>query len=715
MLKINSLNNRPFLLLFVALIILISVSIPVDAAAPKVSVSTSFSSHVDPGDTSQLNIVVSETGGLDWIKDATVGISVSPSDGIYLSKTTSNTVARINKLSSANFAFPIQVLDNAPSGEKTIHITVRYYEMDIFNIDTYGPYFVTLSKTFYVNDQYGTIEIVSNPSGVNVYLDGAYKGTTPTTLYNVPIGSHTVKLAKSGYSDVSSTVTVSSGKTASVSKTLTAQTGSISVSSNPSGANVYLDGTSKGTTPITLHNVPIGSHTIKLAKSGYNDVSSTVTVGSGQTSSVSKTLTGQTGSISVSSNPSGAKIYLDGTYKGTTPKTLSNVPIGSHTVKLAQTGYSDVSKSVTVTSGKIAQVSKTLSIDPILVIGGLFLLLFPIIGFIFRKRKNSNVLPDSTITSVRSDSTNLQKQNTSKPTIAIESKEKSINIKSAFGYKGATIQYKIKIENPTPEPIGDIKVNLYVPDVFLVSEITKTIGMLKPDEAKTVTFEIRPTGECGDCEVSGKVIYYDYLTKKTSEIDIPSKSLSIVCPMLKVKEINESEWHNVVGSLVETEENTREIDMPAETLFAMLSRIVKDMHMYSLKPEITGDQQLFNGVARFYGEGVKELKYAAQIEVVGGAKKSKLILKAWAEREDALTGFYHGILDELEKRVQVKGYINDSIVQNFYHYGDNIGTQVKDSFVYKSNVGNGDTGTCPQCGMEKTEGEPFCSGCGTKF
>ena len=185
--------------------------------------------------------------------------------------------------------------------------------------------------------------------------------------------------------------------------------------------------------------------------------------------------------------------------------------------------------------------------------------------------------------------------------------------------------------------------------------------------------------------------------------------------MLKVKEINESEWHNIVGNLVGTEENTREIDMPAETLFAMLSRIVKDMHMYSLKPEITGNQQLSNGVARFYGEGVKELKYAAQIEVVGGAKRSKLILKAWAEREDALTGFYHGILDELEKRVQVKGYIDDSIVQNFYHYGDNIGTQVKDSFVYKSNVGSGDAGTCPQCGKKKTEGEPFCSGCGTKF
>jgi hypothetical protein len=71
------------------------------------------------------------------------------------------------------------------------------------------------------------------------------------------------------------------------------------------------------------------------------------------------------------------------------------------------------------------------------------------------------------------------------------------------------------------------------------------------------------------------------------------------------------------------------------------------MHMHKLNPEVTKNEQIFTGVARFYAEGVKGLKYAAQIEVVGGAKRSKLILKAWTEKEDALTGFYHGMLDEM--------------------------------------------------------------------
>ncbi len=251
-----------------------------------------------------------------------------------------------------------------------------------------------------------------------------------------------------------------------------------------------------------------------------------------------------------------------------------------------------------------------------------------------------------------------------------------INVSSAFGYKGATILYKVRIENISSAPVADIKVFLFVPNVFLLLEKEKSIALLKAKESKTVTFEIRPTGECGDCEVAGKVVYYDTGCNRVKEIDIETKMLSIVCPMLKVKEITEPEWHGMVGNLLQTEENTKEIDMPAATLFAMISRIIKDMHMHMLKPEITESPQLFNGVARFYGEGVKGLKYAAQAEVVGGARKAKLILRAWAEKEDALTGFYHGILDEIEKRINVKGYIDEPIVQHFNIAGPYVTGQV---------------------------------------
>jgi rRNA maturation endonuclease Nob1 len=116
----------------------------------------------------------------------------------------------------------------------------------------------------------------------------------------------------------------------------------------------------------------------------------------------------------------------------------------------------------------------------------------------------------------------------------------------------------------------------------------------------------------------------------------------------------------------------------------------------------------------FYAEGVTGLRYAAYIEVIGGMRKSRLILKVWAEKEEALTGFYHRILDDIEKRTDVKIFIDDAIVQQHIHIGDRIGTQVKDSFVQRSIVGAG-VRKCPNCGREVDANEKFCLECGAKL
>jgi len=69
-------------------------------------------------------------------------------------------------------------------------------------------------------------------------------------------------------------------------------TGSISCTTTPSGASVYLDGVSQGVvTPVTLTNVSAGSHTVTFALSGYNACPVTVTVAAGVTATASCTLT----------------------------------------------------------------------------------------------------------------------------------------------------------------------------------------------------------------------------------------------------------------------------------------------------------------------------------------------------------------------------------------------------------------------------------------
>ncbi len=288
------------------------------------------------------------------------------------------------------------------------------------------------------------------------------------------------------------------------------------------------------------------------------------------------------------------------------------------------------------------------------------------------------------------------------------SKNEPVLIKSAVQYKGANIIYKIKVENTSEEPMGDISINLFVPDVFYLKEDRKNISMLQPGEGKTTTFVIRPTGECGNCIIAGKIRYYDYSKKKHVQADLSNKMVDIVCPVLRLREVDENTWRQNVSSMMIAEEDTKDLEIPAENLFDIATRILKDMNMFMIAPEITSTQQLFTGVARFYAEGVAGLRYAAYIEVVG-KRTSRLIVKAWAEKEEALTGFYHKILEEIEKRTDIKIFVDDSLTQ--YNISN---TTIQDSIIQRSNIGNGKK-KCPQCGREVGGNEKFCINCGQKL
>ena len=68
-----------------------------------------------------------------------------------------------------------------------------------------------------------------------------------------------------------------------------------------------------------------------------------------------------TGLISIQSTPPDAKIYLDGADTGfVTPKTISNLATGSHTIKCSLSGYNDGSQSVTVLAGQTASIQLVL-------------------------------------------------------------------------------------------------------------------------------------------------------------------------------------------------------------------------------------------------------------------------------------------------------------------------------------------------------------------
>ena len=127
-------------------------------------------------------------------------------------------------------------------------------------------------------------------------------------------------------------------------------TGTFSLTSSPTNANIYLNGSYKGTTPKSLTVDANTSYTVKFTKTGYIPLTIGLNVAPGATKSYNATLPPeqQYGTFSLSSSPTGASIYLNGSYKGTTPINFQVNANQGYTVECSKSGYitSAVGKSV---------------------------------------------------------------------------------------------------------------------------------------------------------------------------------------------------------------------------------------------------------------------------------------------------------------------------------------------------------------------------------
>jgi hypothetical protein len=236
----------------------------------------------------------------------------------------------------------------------------------------------------------GWIEVRCNVNGASVLFDGAYKGVISDGSLTVPVYTtatpyHSVTVEKSGYYTYSGELTMpAAGATTTVYATLNpvpvpptqppTQYGSISVESQPSGAQIYFNGNYRGTSPLIISDVWPGSYTINAEMSGYRIFTTTTSVSSGSRSSVFCSLSplNTAGALYVYSDPSGSNLYLDAVYKGKTPMTIGNIAAGTHILEVDHAGYYDWKSTVEVPSGGTKTVSASLNPMPSSSVGWIY-------------------------------------------------------------------------------------------------------------------------------------------------------------------------------------------------------------------------------------------------------------------------------------------------------------------------------------------------------
>ena len=162
----------------------------------------------------------------------------------------------------------------------------------IFEARKAGHKSTTLSKTITsasANQSYalpaptpivGKLTISSTPLMADVTLDGKPVGRTPIDIPNLLVGNHTLKVSKAGYADHTQTITISEGKTTTVSPTLTKGGGNASIgniemvyvkggtftmgATAEQGSDAYSD--EKPTHSVTLSDFYIGKYEVTQAQ-----------------------------------------------------------------------------------------------------------------------------------------------------------------------------------------------------------------------------------------------------------------------------------------------------------------------------------------------------------------------------------------------------------------------------------------------------------------
>lgn len=231
------------------------------------------------------------------------------------------------------------------SGIHKVKITKNLYKMFESNINVADS--TTFSLVAHLEANFATTQLVAD-EGVEIWIDDKYKGKG---TWNGPLvnGEYKVTCKKENHLDVSQIIKIGKGITEPIRlKSPIPVYGYLSVTSNPSSAKVFVDGEYKGETPKFIDKILIGNHVVSVRKENFKTEEQSVVVIKDSVEQVEFQLK-DFARFTIYTNPRSASIYIDGSYKGTSPFSFESAS-GSYNVKIVKQKYRTIDKRIDLKS-----------------------------------------------------------------------------------------------------------------------------------------------------------------------------------------------------------------------------------------------------------------------------------------------------------------------------------------------------------------------------
>jgi len=213
----------------------------------------------------------------------------------------------------------------------------------------------------------GALKIQSDPAGAQFSLrsdDGqvSREGVAPATISDLPTGKYALS-AKRGDWEMRDAVEIQRGEMAL--KTFAFVNGTLSVTSEPPGAEILVDGSVRGRAPLQLE-IPARSHELVARLTAWTDERRSLVVKAQRENFAHFVFAN--GSVKITSAPGGATILANGRDLGQTPIVIEEVRPGAVTYELRLAGYKPTSVTGQVEPQQqaflAARLEKRLSPEP---------------------------------------------------------------------------------------------------------------------------------------------------------------------------------------------------------------------------------------------------------------------------------------------------------------------------------------------------------------
>jgi len=223
------------------------------------------------------------------------------------------------------------------AGEHLVEITLDRYETFLNNLVIEGRQ-VRQGLDVELLPAWANVGFATTPAGATVSVDGNDIGETPL-LAEIMEGSHEILIKLTAHKIWTDNIDVLA-RVDMVLPTVELEQadGLVLLQSTPSNANVTLDGTFAGQTPLEFSVTPGTTHELSFFLNGYEEARRTITTRPEEETSLHVTLDPITSSVEISAVPFDAELFVNGEPMGNANQTIELIA-ATQLLEIRREGY----------------------------------------------------------------------------------------------------------------------------------------------------------------------------------------------------------------------------------------------------------------------------------------------------------------------------------------------------------------------------------------